>query len=166
VRSCRPGQCRWGQPTKPVCLSWCRGHLRCGSWRCTSLREPLQFLSFVGLVPSERTTGDTVRPSFKVRIARQPPWNSSRKLRAQRRNRFKTENHLPKYSGRSSEGQPVPQSISAPPDQAIVFSRATWIRFFGTSGTIRPRCSSFNTRRIRLTSIHPVRMPLSTVIQR
>src|SRR6266566_3957674 len=60
------------------------------------------------IVPSIIAYSKSGSPDSTLKIFSKTP------LSAQRRNRFQTENHLPKYAGRSRQGEPV-RAIHRPP---------------------------------------------------
>src|SRR5215813_7182872 len=97
------------------------------------------------IVPSIRAYSKSGAPDSTLKIFSKTP------LSAQRRNRFQTENHLPKYSGRSRQGEPVRAIHKTASRNRRLSSpeRPGSPSFPGTSGAICPQCSSFNTRRIK-----------------
>src|SRR6266566_6868749 len=97
------------------------------------------------IVPSIIAYSKSGSPDSTLKIFSKTP------LSAQRRNRFQTENHLPKYAGRSRQGEPVRAIHKTPSRNRRLSSpeRPGSPFFPGTSGAIRPHCSSFNIRRIK-----------------
>src|SRR5215470_8393374 len=101
------------------------------------------------IVPSIRAYSKSGSPDSTPKIFSNTP------LSAQRRNRFQTEYHFPKYAGRSRQGEPVrPIHKTASRNRRLSSpERPGSPSFPGTSGAIRFHCSSFNTRRIT-TDLH------------
>src|SRR5215470_14061674 len=97
------------------------------------------------IVPSIRAYSKSGSPDSTLKIFSKTP------LSAQRRNRFQTENHLPKYSGRSRQGEPVRAIHKTASKNRRLSSpeRPGSPSLPGIIGAICFHCSSFNTRRIK-----------------
>src|SRR5215831_409614 len=97
------------------------------------------------IVPSIMAYSKSGSPDSAMKIFSKTP------LSAQRRNRFHTDNHLPKYAGRSRQGEPVRAIHKTASRNRRLSSpeRPGSPSLPGTSGAIRSHCSSFNIRRIK-----------------
>jgi hypothetical protein len=97
------------------------------------------------IVPSIRAYSKSGSPDSTLKIFSKTP------LSAQRRNRFQTENHLPKFGGRSRRGEPVRAIHETPSgNRRLSCQERPGSPFLpGIIGAIRSRRSCSNTRRIK-----------------